>query len=55
MRVQSGDIIQVGDVLADLRDIWGRPLEKPVLYAELDGLVLGPVRVILFNAGQTII
>ncbi|MGD8815041.1 MAG: succinylglutamate desuccinylase/aspartoacylase family protein [Anaerolineales bacterium] len=55
VHVQSGDIIREGDALADLRDIWGRPLEKPVLYAEHDGLVLSPARGILFNAGQTII
>jgi predicted deacylase len=55
VQVESGDIIRAGDALADLRDIWGRPLEKPVLYAEHDGLVLSPARGILFNTGQTVI
>ena len=55
VHVQSGDIIHAGDALADLRDIWGRPLEKPVLVAEHDGIVLSPAEGILFNAGETII
>jgi predicted deacylase len=55
VHVQSGDIIHAGDALADLRDIWGRPLKNPVLVSEHEGIVLSPAGGILFNAGQTIV
>ncbi|MEO7003224.1 MAG: succinylglutamate desuccinylase/aspartoacylase family protein [Ktedonobacterales bacterium] len=41
-RVRPGEIVRAGDVVADLRDIWGRPLgdDNGQLRAEKDGWVL---------------
>ena len=41
-RVRPGEIVRAGDVVAELRDIWGRPLgaDRGQLRAEKDGWVL---------------
>lgn len=52
-QVKSGDVVQQGDLLAKLRDIWGRPQGE--LKAKHDGLVLSPAYGIYFYPGQTVV
>ncbi|MBN1666746.1 MAG: succinylglutamate desuccinylase/aspartoacylase family protein [Anaerolineales bacterium] len=53
--VKSGDPVKAGDLLAELRDIWGRPLPDGQIRAPGDGLVLSPAYGIFFYPGQTLI
>jgi len=53
--VEPGDIVKVGDPLAELRDIWGRPSGKGYLYAEHDGFVIGRAHGIYFYPGDTVL
>lgn len=39
--VKSGDLVQAGEPVAHMLDIWGRPVGEGVLRAEADGVVLG--------------
>ena len=51
---QPGDVVQKGDVLAELRDVWGRPFGEGVVRAEADGFVVGRSHGIYFYPGQTL-
>lgn len=53
-RVAAGDIVEKGDILAELRDGWGRPVDPPTIYAEHDGFVIGRAHGIFFNSGEAI-
>jgi predicted deacylase len=50
--VDAGDSVKAGDPVAELRDIWGRPLGDGVLRAEKDGFVIGRAHGIYFYPGQ---
>lgn len=55
--VQPGDIVRVGDPVAELCDIWGRPLRSELLpdgllRAEHDGFVLARSHGIFYYAGS---
>jgi uncharacterized protein len=39
--VEPGDCVSKGQAVAELRDIWGRPLDPPVLHSEYDGFIVG--------------
>ncbi|MEM7118798.1 MAG: succinylglutamate desuccinylase/aspartoacylase family protein [Chloroflexota bacterium] len=51
---QPGDVVQKGDVLAELRDVWGRPFGDGVVRAEVDGFIVGRSHGIYFYPGQTL-
>ena len=51
-RVEAGDRVQVGDPLAEVRDIWGRPLGDGLLRSEYDGFVIGRRHGIYFYPGD---
>ena len=51
--VRSGDLVQAGDHLADLVDIWGRPLGT--VKAEEAGVVLSPSYGIYYHPGETVV
>ena len=53
--VESGDLVKVGDPLAEIRDIWGRPLGDGILYSEYDGFVIGRSHGIYYYPGGTIL
>jgi hypothetical protein len=53
--VEPGDIVQVGTPLAELRDIWGRPLAEPVLYSEYEGVVMGRSHGIYYHPGEALL
>lgn len=50
--LESGDIVKAGDPVAEVRDIWGRPLGNGLLRAEHDGFVIGRAHGIYFYPGQ---
>jgi len=50
--LEPGDFFKKGTPLAELMDIWGRPMEPKVLYAESDGFVLCRSEGITFYPGQ---
>lgn len=39
--VREGDLVNVGDPVAEVRDIWGRPIGEGILRSEHDGFVIG--------------
>lgn len=53
--VQPGDEVSVGDVVAEVRDIWGRSLGEGVLRSEVDGIVIGRAHGIYFEPGDAIL
>jgi predicted deacylase len=53
--VNSGDSVSAGDPVAELRDIWGRPLGDGLIHAEHDGFVIGRAHGIYFYPGQTVL
>lgn len=52
-RVDAGDMVQVDDVLADMVDIWGKPLGAGVLTSPYDGFVWTRPHGIYTYPGQT--
>lgn len=50
--LEPGDFFRKGTPLAELMDIWGRPMEPKVLYAECDGFVLCRSEGITFYPGE---
>jgi predicted deacylase len=53
--VQPGDTVTEGDVVAEMRDIWGRPLDQPLLRAEYDGFVIGRSHGIFYYPGGAVL
>lgn len=53
--VEPGDLVKVGDPVAELRDVWGRPLGKGLLVAEHDGLVVGRSHGIYYYPGDAVL
>ena len=54
-RVEPGDLVQAGDPVADVYDIWGRPLGEGVLRAEFDGFVMGRSHGIYYYPGNAVL
>ena len=53
--VEAGDSVKAGDPLAELCDIWGRPLGDELIRAEHDGFIIGRSHGIFFYPGQSIV
>jgi len=53
--VQPGDLISEGDPVAEIRDVWGRPVEDGVLRAEYDGFVVGRSHGIYYYPGKAVL
>jgi predicted deacylase len=53
--VQSGDMVEKGQPVALLRDIWGRPIGEGIIRSEYDGFVLGRSHGILFYPGEAVL
>jgi predicted deacylase len=51
---ESGDLLKIGEPLAELCDIWGRPLEDGLLRSEHDGLILGRSHGIYYYPGSAL-
>jgi predicted deacylase len=53
--VASGDMVENGQPVAELRDIWGRPIGDGVMRSEYDGFVIGRSHGILFYPGEPVL
>jgi predicted deacylase len=53
--VQPGERVSVGDPVADVLDVWGRPLGEGVLHSEHDGFVLGRSRGVFHYPGDSVL
>jgi len=53
--VQAGEIVKAGDPVAEIRDIWGRPIGNGYLYSEYDGFVIGRQHGIYFYPGAPVL
>ena len=53
--VQAGDRVGKGDVVAELKDVWGRPTGNGVIRSGHEGIVLGRSHGVFFYPGQPIL
>ncbi len=53
--VQPGDLVKVGDPVAEMRDVWGRPVGDGLLRSEYDGFVIGRSHGIYYYAGDAVL
>ena len=53
--VEAGDMVKVGDPLAEVRDVWGRPVGEGVLRSEYDGFVIGRQHGIYRYPGEAVL
>jgi len=54
-RVAPGDLVQAGDPVAEVRDVWGRPLGDGWLRSEHDGFVMGRSHGIFYYPGDAVL
>jgi len=52
--LQSGDMVVKGQPVAEVRDIWGRPIGDGLIRSEYDGFVLGLSHGIFFYPGEAV-
>ena len=52
---QTGGGIGKGDVVADMLDVWGRPVGNGVIRSSYEGIVLGRTHGVYFYPGQPIL
>ncbi len=52
---EAGDLVQAGEAVAELRDVWGRPLPESPLRAEQDGFVFGRGFGIYYYPGDVVL
>ena len=53
--VQPGDLVKAGDVVAEVRDVWGRPLGDGLVRSECEGFVIGRSRGIYYYPGDAVL
>jgi hypothetical protein len=53
--VQAGDLIAAGQPVAEVCDIWGRPLGDGYVYAEEDGFVIGRSHGVFYYPGEAVL
>ncbi len=53
--VEPGDMVKAGDPVAELRDVWGRPIEDNLLRSEYDGFVMGRSHGIYYYPGDAVL
>jgi hypothetical protein len=52
--VEAGDRIRVGDPVAELRDVWGRPIDGGYILSQDDGFVVGRHHGIFYYPGDSL-
>jgi hypothetical protein len=52
--VDAGDIVKKGDPIAELCDVWGRPVGEKTLRSEYDGWIMGRLHGIVHYAGAEV-
>jgi hypothetical protein len=53
--VEPGDLVGAGDPVAEVRDVWGRPLGDGYLHSEFDGFVIGRSHGIYYYRGDPVL
>lgn len=53
--VEAGDRVTLGDPVAEVRDIWGRPIGDGLLRSEYEGFVVGRSHGIYFYPGDAVL
>ncbi|MGD8737648.1 MAG: succinylglutamate desuccinylase/aspartoacylase family protein, partial [Anaerolineae bacterium] len=53
--VEAGDRVSAGDVVAETRDVWGRPLGDGRLQVDYDGFVIGRSHGIFYYPGDAVL
>jgi predicted deacylase len=53
--VEPGDRVAAGDPVAEVRDVWGRPLGDGLLRSEYDGFVIGRSHGIYYYPGSAVL
>jgi predicted deacylase len=53
--VEPGDLVSAGDPVAEVRDVWGRPIGDGLLRAEYDGFVIGRSHGIYYYPGDAVL
>jgi len=53
--VEPGDLVHEGDPVAEVRDVWGRPVGDGVLCVEYDGFVIGRSHGIYYYPGDPVL
>ncbi len=53
--VEAGDLLQPGDAVAEVRDVWGRPLGDGVIQSEHEGFVIGREHGIYYYPGDPVL
>jgi predicted deacylase len=51
---EPGDLIEKGQPIAEVRDIYGRPIGEKVLYSEYDGWVIARSHGVIYYPGQEV-
>ncbi len=51
---EPGDLVQKGDAVAELRDIWGRPTGEELLRSDYDGWIIGRTSGIAYYPGTEV-
>jgi hypothetical protein len=52
--VEPGDLVKKGDPIAEIRDIWGRPIAEKALRSEHDGWIMGLTHGIVYYPGAEV-
>ena len=52
--VEPGDLVKIGDPVAELRDVWGRPAGEGILRSEYDGWIIGRTQGVAFYPGTEV-
>jgi len=53
--VEPGNVVNAGDPVAEVRDVWGRPLGDGLLCSEYDGFVMGRMHGIYCYPGDAVL
>ena len=52
--VEPGDLVKKGQAIAEIRDIWGRPIGEKILRSEFDGWIIGRTHGIVYYPGTEV-
>lgn len=52
--VEPGDLVRKGDAIAELRDVWGRPVGEKILRSDCDGWIMGRTHGIVHYPGTEV-
>jgi len=53
--VEAGDTVNVGDPIAEVRDIWGRPVAEKILQSDYEGWIIGRSQGIIYYPGHEVV